>query len=117
VTAVRRAPRPGEEIVSDLVVTSKRLVADRVVDLRHYNFELYLEQNDGSQQFAQDATFCVQPGSSGSNWSFESGNYPNKYIRHYDYVAYIASDGGSNAWGTATLWTEDSTWQYASPWA
>jgi hypothetical protein len=49
--------------------------------LRHFNFELYLEQNDGSQQFAQDATFCVQPGNSGSNWSFESDNYQNKYIR------------------------------------
>ncbi|HUN32776.1 MAG TPA: alpha-L-arabinofuranosidase B [Trebonia sp.] len=85
--------------------------------LRHYDFELYAEQNDGSQQFAQDATFCVQPGNSGSNWSFESDNYPAKYVRHYDYVGYIASDGGSNAWDTATLWTEDSTWQYAAPWA
>ena len=48
-----------------------------------------------------DATWILVPGLAGSNWSFESDNYPNKYIRHYDYVAYIASDGGSNAWDTA----------------
>jgi ferredoxin-NADP reductase len=33
VTAIRRTPRPGEEIESDLVVTSKRLAAERVIAL------------------------------------------------------------------------------------
>jgi Alpha-L-arabinofuranosidase B (ABFB) domain len=30
--------------------------------LRHYDFELYLDPDDGSAQFAQDATFCPEPG-------------------------------------------------------
>jgi non-reducing end alpha-L-arabinofuranosidase len=85
--------------------------------LRHFNFELYLNANDGSSQFAQDATFCPQPGNSGQNVSFESVNYTNKYIRHYAFVAYIASDGGSNAWDSANLWADDTTWVVSSPWA
>jgi hypothetical protein len=85
--------------------------------LRHYDFELYLETDDGTEQFAEDATFCPQPGNSGEGYSFKSVNYPNKYIRHYDYTVHLASDGGSNPWDTSTLWTEDSTWLAASPWS
>jgi hypothetical protein len=85
--------------------------------LRHYNYELYLEPNDGTSQFAQDATFCVQPGNSGTGYSFQSVNYPTKYIRHYNYTAYIASDGGSNAWDSTSLWTDDTSFLSASPWS
>jgi hypothetical protein len=85
--------------------------------LRHYNFELYLEPSDGTSQFAQDATFCVQPGNSGTGYSFQSVNYPTKYIRHYNYTAYVASDGGSNAWDSATQWTDDTSFLAASPWS
>ena len=31
-------------------------------------------------------------------------NYPAKYIRHYSFVGYVASDGGSNAWDTTSMW-------------
>ncbi|MBS2965372.1 AbfB domain-containing protein [Actinocrinis puniceicyclus] len=85
--------------------------------LRHYNFELYLNANDGSSQFAQDATFCPQAGHNGQGYSFQSVNYTTKYIRHYNYTAYIASDGGSNAWDSATSWSDDTSWLVASPWA
>ena len=85
--------------------------------LRHYDFELYLEPNDGSSQFAQDATFCPRPGNSGEGYSFQSVNYPAKYIRHFDYVVYIASDGGSNPWdGNVSIWPEDTTWLVTRPW-
>jgi Alpha-L-arabinofuranosidase B (ABFB) domain len=84
--------------------------------LRHFHFELYLDQDDGSAQFAHDATFCPRPGNSGHGYSFQSVNYPYKYIRHYDYVVYISSDGGSNAWDTPTLWPDDSTWLVSQPW-
>jgi hypothetical protein len=84
--------------------------------LRHYDFELYLERDDGSSQFAQDATFCPRPGNSGRGYSFRSVNYPNKYIRHFDYVVYLASKGGSNAWDSATLWPDDTTWLVTQPW-
>jgi non-reducing end alpha-L-arabinofuranosidase len=85
--------------------------------LRHYDFELYLEPNDGTSQFAQDSTFCPRPGNSGHGYSFESVNYPNKYIRHYDYVVYIASDGGSNPWdNNLSVWPEDTSWLVTQPW-
>jgi Alpha-L-arabinofuranosidase B (ABFB) domain len=84
--------------------------------LRHYDFELYLDPDDGSSQFASDATFCPQPGNSGQGYSFQSVNYPNMYIRHYDYVVYLASDGGPNPWDTSTLWPDDTTWLVSQPW-
>jgi hypothetical protein len=84
--------------------------------LRHYRFELYLDPDDGSAQFAQDATFCPRPGNSGQGYSFQSVNYPDKYIRHYDYVVYLAGDGGPNPWDTPTLWPDDTTWLVSQPW-
>src|SRR5580692_2742870 len=38
--------------------------------IRHFDFELYLEPNDGTAQFALDATFCPRAGNSGSDYSF-----------------------------------------------
>ncbi|MGH6656843.1 MAG: AbfB domain-containing protein, partial [Actinocrinis sp.] len=85
--------------------------------LRHSNFELYLNANDNSSQFAQDATFCPQSGNNGQGVSLQSVNYTNKYIRHYNFTVYVASDGGSNAWDSATSWADDTSWIVASPWA
>ena len=85
--------------------------------LRHSDFELYLEANNNSTQFADDATFCVQPGNSGQGYSFQSVNYPTKYIRHFDYTVYLASDGGTNAWDATRLWPNDTTWLAADPWS
>ncbi|RAG84161.1 alpha-N-arabinofuranosidase [Streptacidiphilus pinicola] len=85
--------------------------------LRHFAFELYLEPNDGSAQFAADATFCPQPGNSGTGYSLQSFNYPAKYIRHYDFTAYIASNGGTNAWDTSSLWAEDTSWLPTTRWS
>jgi hypothetical protein len=84
--------------------------------LRHYAFELYLETNDGTTQFADDATFCPHPGNSGTGYSFQSFNYPAKYIRHYDYVGYVAGDGGSNAWDATSSWAQDTSWLADSAW-
>jgi hypothetical protein len=85
--------------------------------IRHFNFQLFLEPNDGSAQFALDATFCPRAGNSGSNFSFMSYNFSNKYIRHFNFLGYIASDGGSNAWDASSLWQNDTTWAVAAPWA
>lgn len=85
--------------------------------LRHQHFELYLDPDDDSAQFAGDATFCPRPGNSGQGYSFESYNDPQLFIRHFDDIVYIASDGGSNSWDTATSWHYDTTWnviQYLS---
>jgi hypothetical protein len=84
--------------------------------LRHQNFQLFMHPNDGSALFASDATFCPQAGMNGQGDSFASVNYPAKFIRHFNNNVYIASDGGSNAWDSATLWTDDVSWAIAAPW-
>jgi hypothetical protein len=38
------------------------------------------------------------------------------FIRHFDYVVYIASDGGFIPWDTPVLWRHDTTWQVIRPW-
>jgi hypothetical protein len=80
----------------------------------HSGFELYLQPNDGTTLFANDATFCPRTGNSGSNYSFMSYNYSYKYVRHYNYIGYVASDGGSNTWDASSLWYEDTTWATAT---
>jgi hypothetical protein len=85
--------------------------------LRHYNYELYLNTDNGASTFAQDATFCPTSGNSGQGTSFRSVNYPTKYIRHYNYTVYIASNGGSNAWDSTSSWAQDTSWLAAAPWS
>ena len=85
--------------------------------LRHHDFELFLDPDDGSAKFAQDATFCAQPGNVGQGYSFESYNDSQEFIRHFNYVVYIASDGGPIPWDTSTLWHHDTTWKLIQPWS
>jgi hypothetical protein len=84
--------------------------------LRHHDFELYLDPDNGSAKFAHAATFCPRPGHKGQGYSFESYNDPNMFIRQYDYVVYIASDGGSLPWDTSAQWHHDTTWEVIKSW-
>ncbi|MET9256420.1 alpha-L-arabinofuranosidase B [Streptomyces sp. NPDC003717] len=85
--------------------------------LRHYDYRLRLDPNDGSAIFAQDATFCPQAGHNGRGYSFQSANFSEKYLRHYTLGLYIAANGGTNPWDNAGLWNDDTSWIPASPWA
>jgi hypothetical protein len=85
--------------------------------LRHFNFQLFRQPNDGSAVFRADATFCPQAGKSGSGTSFASYNFPTRYIRHYNNTVYIASNGGSNAFDATASWAADVTWAVSAPWA
>ena len=71
---------------------------------------------DGSALFNQDATFCAQPGLSGSGASFQSFNYPEHYIRHFNSEVWIASDGGPGAWDSQVSYGDDATWNIVAPW-
>lgn len=63
--------------------------------IRHSSsFELKLNANDGTKLFSEDATFCPQAGLNGKGHSLRSWNYPTLYVRHFNAVAYAASDGG-----------------------
>lgn len=55
--------------------------------LRHYNFDFLLAQNDGTSAFAADATFKKVSGLKDATWSsFQSYNFPTRYIRHSSYL-------------------------------
>ncbi|MFJ2634144.1 alpha-L-arabinofuranosidase B [Streptomyces sp. NPDC093221] len=84
--------------------------------LRHSNFQLKLNANDGGSLYAQDATFCPQPGNNGQGNTFQSVNYTDKDIRHYNNTVYIGGNGGSNAWDSATSWSDDTSWVVSQPW-
>ncbi|MEV1249944.1 alpha-L-arabinofuranosidase B [Nonomuraea sp. NPDC049750] len=85
--------------------------------LRHQNYQLYRQHNDGSSLFAADATFCPQAGKSGQGSSLASYNFPTRFIRHYNNIVYIASNGGSNAFDSATSWANDVSWIVEQSWA
>jgi len=58
--------------------------------LRHKNYEMWLEQNDGSTLFKNDASFYRRAGQADSAAvSFESYNFPGRYLRHYEHLLYI----------------------------
>ncbi|MBE8522477.1 AbfB domain-containing protein [Amycolatopsis sp. H6(2020)] len=85
--------------------------------LRHYNYRLYLQANDGSSLFAQDATFCPEAGRNGQGASLRSLNYADRYVRHYDNIVYIAANGGSNTFDSTNAYSDDVSWLVSSPWA
>jgi hypothetical protein len=85
--------------------------------LRHFAFVMHLQPNDGSSGFAQDATFCPTSGNNGHGVSFQSANFPTKYIRAYQSGVYVAGNGGGNAWDDTTGWGANSSWLQAPAWA
>ena len=72
---------------------------------------------DGTQLSRSEATFCFEPGKNGKGSSFQSVNYPTKYIRHYYGKVYIASNGGTNPWDASAHWTDDASFIVSQPWS
>ncbi|TDB79035.1 family 43 glycosylhydrolase [Micromonospora sp. KC721] len=58
--------------------------------LRHKNYEIWVERNDGSTLFRNDASFFRRAGLADSTGvSFEASNVAGRYLRHYDYLLYV----------------------------
>ncbi|RPF37243.1 alpha-L-arabinofuranosidase B-like protein [Streptomyces sp. TLI_185] len=73
--------------------------------LRHKNFEVWLEKNDGTTAFASDATFHQRAGLADSaGISYESYNYAGRYIRHYNYLLYVRTPSTATDTGDATFY-------------
>lgn len=53
--------------------------------LRHRNFILLADRNDGSSLFKQDATFCPRTSSYSGAVMLESVNYPGRFLRHQNF--------------------------------
>ncbi|MDI1465358.1 family 43 glycosylhydrolase [Catellatospora sp. KI3] len=80
--------------------------------LRHRDYRVRLEANNGSTTFLADATFCVRDGSSAGSVRLESLNYPGRFIRHRDYELWL--DTSATNPGT---FTADSSFLVGTPWA
>lgn len=78
--------------------------------IRHSDFALLLNANDNSKQFKEDATFCPQAGFNGQGSSVRAWGYPTRFIRHYNNVAYVASNGGVHAFDAAGVFHDDASW-------
>ena len=75
--------------------------------IRHENFALLLNADDGTKQMHEDATFCPQAGLNGQGNSIRSWSYPTRFFRHYDDVGYIASNGGPQTFDNAASFNND----------
>ncbi|GKT93789.1 alpha-L-arabinofuranosidase B domain protein [Colletotrichum tofieldiae] len=78
--------------------------------IRHYNFELLLNANDGTKQFHEDATFCPQAGLNGQGDAIRAWSYPTRYFRHFNNVTYVASNGGVHTFDTTASFNDDVSW-------
>ncbi|KAL7779574.1 hypothetical protein CFE70_009078 [Pyrenophora teres f. teres 0-1] len=82
--------------------------------IRHYDFILQLQANDGSKAFKEDATFCPRAGLSGQFSTIAAWGYPTRLIRHFNNVGYIASNGGVHEFDNAASFNADVTWNVGS---
>ncbi|WP_055711568.1 glycoside hydrolase family 43 protein [Streptomyces torulosus] len=72
--------------------------------LRHSNYDFQLVYNDGTAQFAADATFTKVAGLADAGWSsFQSYNHPDRYIRHYAYQLRLDPITNATGRGDATF--------------
>ncbi|NEA53990.1 glycoside hydrolase family 2 [Streptomyces sp. SID13666] len=83
--------------------------------LRHQNFRVRRDPDDGSALFKADATFCAVQGNGGVRLS--AANYPGSYIRHINAEVWLATPGGGHTWDNPATFTEDTTWAVDPPWA
>jgi len=75
--------------------------------LRHRNFELWLDRNDNSDPFKKDATFVLAAARASSAcpaWSsLQSLNYPDRFVRHRNFVLYLEQGSGEPFGSDATF--------------
>lgn len=72
-------------VVRGLAGSCYSFVASDGTYLRHREFVLRSERNDGSSLFRQDATFCPRAASYPGAVMLESVNYPGYFLRHQSY--------------------------------
>ncbi|MET7983315.1 AbfB domain-containing protein [Streptomyces sp. NPDC005281] len=53
--------------------------------LRHRDFVLHADRDDGSSLFREDATFCPRDSSRSGAVTLESVNYPGRFLRHRNF--------------------------------
>ena len=76
--------------------------------LRHRNFLLRDEPNDGSSLFKQDATFCPRASAYSGAVMLESVNYPGRFLRHQNFQLKLDSYQYSD------LYQQDSAFRFVA---
>jgi Alpha-L-arabinofuranosidase B (ABFB) domain len=84
--------------------------------LRHSNFRLRTDLNDGSDLFKKDATFCSYLSPFGNGIAWTAFNFPDLYIRHFNGEGWMAKKGGTHVWDTAASFNEDTSWNVLTGW-
>ncbi|MFD5625191.1 family 43 glycosylhydrolase [Streptomyces sp. NPDC127072] len=76
--------------------------------LRHRNYELWVERNDGTAAFRSDASFLRRAGlaDTATGVSFESYNFPGRYLRHYANLIQLQPVGTALDRQDATFYAE-----------
>lgn len=85
--------------------------------IRHYDFQLLLNANDNTKGFKEDATFCSLTGLSGTGNTIRSWSYPTRFIRHYNNLGYIASNGGVDTFDATASFNDDVSFVVSSSFA
>ncbi|KAJ6500936.1 glycoside hydrolase family 54 protein [Mycena sanguinolenta] len=85
--------------------------------IRHSGFELFVNNNDGSKLFSEDATWCPRAGINGEGNSLRSWSYPAHYWRHFNALLYAASNGGADTFDATALYNNDTTWELQAAFA
>ncbi|KAF7348740.1 Alpha-L-arabinofuranosidase B domain protein [Mycena venus] len=85
--------------------------------IRHSNFALLVNANDGTKEFKEDATFCPQTGLNGQGNSIRAWGYPTCYFRHFNNVTFIGSNGGVNTFDAPASFNDDISWVVGSAFA
>ncbi|WP_165521756.1 family 43 glycosylhydrolase [Micromonospora zingiberis] len=72
--------------------------------LRHRDHQVWVERNDGSNLFRQDATFGRRAGlADPAKVSLESMNFPGQYVRHRGGLLYLEAVADPAGWASATF--------------
>ncbi|MEU1557212.1 glycoside hydrolase family 43 protein [Streptomyces scabiei] len=79
--------------------------------LRHWDYRIRSDADDGTTVFDKDATYCARPGTASGSVRLESYNYPGRYIRHYNYELRLDTHEATDTFRA------DSSFTAVSPWA
>jgi Glycosyl hydrolase catalytic core/Alpha-L-arabinofuranosidase B (ABFB) domain len=83
--------------------------------LRHNQSRVRLEASDNSEDFKKDATWCTQPGLSGTGVTFESASLPGHFLRHFGGELWLAKKGGSLRVEGSSGFEQDVSWNLIAP--
>ncbi|MGP3959716.1 AbfB domain-containing protein [Nonomuraea sp. 3N208] len=65
--------------------------------LRHKDYRLRFDADNGTELFERDATFLARPGSAAGRVRVESLNYPGRFVRHRHHQLWLDKDQDTSA--------------------